>query len=306
MSENTVLNAQMGQLAQGVMRLTKSESNIQTAIPGFSVFKISENTKPLTGYYEPCVCLIAQGAKHVQLNDDMFVYDTEHYLFSGLHLPVFAQVVNVTQDKPYLGLKLSFDYQEITQLMLENHIPPPKGLRSARGMVTGKLDSQLINAFQRMIDLTEEETHIPTLAPMIRREIFYRLLVGEQGETLRNLAAMGTPSHHVAKAISWLKSNLSQNIRVESLAELASMGVSTFHHHFRNITAMSPLQYIKTLRLHEARRLMLTEHLDSASAAYNVGYESPSQFGREYKRMFGNSPIKDVEQLREKFTESAQ
>ncbi|MEQ5807842.1 AraC family transcriptional regulator [Alteromonas sp. NFXS44] len=302
MTMNTELTQQMALLAKGIAKLTQHTPFVETAIPGLTVFRISETSEPLSGLYEPSVCLIAQGEKKVQLNDETFFYDTEHYLFSGLHLPVFAQVVSATKAKPYIGLKLTFDYQEITQLMLVNQIPAPQTKQSNRGMLTGKLTSQMISAFQRMIDLnSEEEAHIPTLAPMIRREIFYRLLVAEQGETLRNLASLGTPSNQMTKAIIWLKANLFENIRVETLADLANMSVSTFHHHFRNITAMTPLQYMKALRLQEARRLMLTEHLDSATAAFNVGYESPSQFGREYKRMFGNSPIKDVEQLRERF-----
>ncbi len=305
MTMNAELTQQMALLAEGIAKLTQHTPFVKTAIPGLTVFRISETSEPLSGLYEPSVCLIAQGVKHVQLSEDMYVYDTEHYLFSGLHLPVFARVVNATEAKPYLGLKLTFDYQEITQLMLENQIPAPQTKQSNRGMQTGKLTSQIISAFQRMIDLnSEEEAHIPTLAPMIRREIFYRLLVAEQGETLRNLASLGTPSNQMTKAITWLKENLFDNIRVETLADLANMSVSTFHHHFRNITAMTPLQYMKALRLQEARRMMLTEHLDSATAAFNVGYESPSQFGREYKRMFGNSPIKDVEQLRERFAVS--
>lgn len=302
MTMNAELTQQMALLAEGIAKLTQHTPFLETAIPGLAVFRISETSEPLSGLYEPSVCLIAQGEKQVQLNEETFIYDTEHYLFSGLHLPVFARVVNATEDKPYLGLKLTFDYQEITQLMLENQIPAPQTKQSNRGMQTGKLTSQMISAFQRMIDLnSEEEAHIPTLAPMIRREIFYRLLVAEQGETLRNLASLGTPSNQMTKAIIWLKANLFENIRVETLADLANMSVSTFHHHFRNITAMTPLQYMKALRLQEARRLMLTEHLDSATAAFNVGYESPSQFGREYKRMFGNSPVKDVEKLRERF-----
>lgn len=139
---------------------------------------------------------------------------------------------------------------------------------------------------------------------MIRREIFYRLLVGERGEKLRHIAAMSTQTHQVAKAISWLKSNFSKPIRVEELAQIASMGVSTFHHHFRNMTAMSPLQYVKQIRLHEARRLMLIENLDAATSAYQVGYESPSQFSREYGRLYGCSPAKDVNVLRYKMAQS--
>lgn len=298
------LSSEMKHLASSIYKLTKEEDFFATKVPGLTVFKKTDASQPIAGVYEPSVCLIAQGAKRVRLNEESYIYDTEHYLFSGVHLPVVAQVVEASDEKPYLGLKLTFDYQEITQLMSDSYLRPPKGQRSERGMATGLLTAPLVNAFQRLIDLTDEAAHIPILAPMIRREIFYRLLVGSQGETLRQLAVMGTQSHEIAKAISWLKTNFSKSIRVEDLAQIASMGVSTFHHHFRNMTAMSPLQYLKQIRLQEARRLMLTEHLDAATSAFQVGYESPSQFSREYGRLYGCSPAKDVSELRNKLAQA--
>ncbi|WP_412725135.1 AraC family transcriptional regulator [Alteromonas sp. D210916BOD_24] len=294
----------MERLASSISRLTEHEDYCPTEIPGLTVFRKNDPNIPIAGSYEPSVCLIAQGAKRVQLGEEVFCYDTEHYLFSGVHLPVVAQVTKASAEQPYLGLKLTFDYQEITQLMADSQLPPPKGQRSDRGMATGKLTPALISGFQRLVDLADEHENIPMLAPLIRREIFYRLLTGQQGENLRQLAAMGTQTHQVAKAIAWLKSQYSQHIRVEELAQVANMGVSTFHHHFRNMTAMSPLQYIKQIRLQEARRLMLTEHLDAASAAFKVGYESPSQFSREYGRFYGRSPAKDVNELRYNLAQS--
>lgn len=294
------LKRNMALLAESITRLTEHEDYVVTAVPGLSVFKKIDATEPLVGFYEQSVCLIAQGAKHVQLANEQYCYDTEHYLFSGIHLPVVAQVIGASEEQPYLGLKLTFDYQEITQLMVDSQLPPPKKQQTNSGMVTGKLSLALISAFQRLVDLVDDTSSIPMLAPMIRREIFYRLLVGEQGECLRQLAAMGTQSHQVAKAIAWLKNNFTQQVQVETLAQTASMGVSTFHHHFRNMTAMSPLQYIKQLRLQEARRLMLSDHFDAASAAFQVGYESASQFSREYSRLYGKSPMKDVNDLKSK------
>lgn len=294
----------MALLASSILSLTEQNEYLPTKVPGLSVFRKTDATKPVAGFYEPSVCLIAQGAKRVLLGSESYVYDTEHYLFSGVLLPVVAQVIDASMEQPYLGLKLTFDYQEITQLMTDSQVPPSMRKKSSRGMATGMLTPQLISAFQRLVDLNEEESNISILAPMVRREIFYRLLVGEQGDTLRQLAAMDTQTHRVASAISWLKSNFSKTIRVDELAQIASMGVSTFHHHFRNMTAMSPLQYIKQLRLQEARKLMLTEHLDAASAAFQVGYESPSQFSREYGRLYGCPPAKDVTELRFKLVNS--
>ena len=270
-----------------------------TAVPGLSLFRRNEPSEPVTGMYEPSVCLIAQGAKIVNLGSETYIYDANRYLYSGLHLPVIAQVTEASREKPYLGLKLTFDFQEISHLMADSQLPPPRTQKTDRGMATGDLTVSLVSAFQRLVDLLDEEQDIPILAPGIQREIFYRLLVGEQGVRLRQLAAMGTQSQQVAQAVSWLKSNFTKPLRVYELAEMANMGTSTFHHHFRNMTALSPLQYQKQLRLQEARRLMLTEHIDAASAGFQVGYESPSQFSREYSRLYGAPPVRDITNLRQ-------
>lgn len=286
-------------LVESIARLTENGELRTTAVPGLSLFRRNEPSEPVTGMYEPSVCLIAQGAKRVRLGDDTYVYDSNHYLFSGLHLPVIAQVFKANQEKPYLGLRLTFNYRDISQLMADSQLPPPRTHKTDRGMATGDLTVSLVNAFQRLVDLLDEEQDIPILAPIIQREIFYRLLVGEQGVRLRQLAVMGTQSQQVARAVSWLKSNFTKPLRVEDLAEMANMGKSTFHHHFRSMTALSPLQYQKKLRLQEARRLMLTEHIDAATAGFQVGYESPSQFSREYSRLYGVPPVRDIMNLRQ-------
>lgn len=300
MEHNPALASNIKLLAESISRLTVQEDYCSTKVPGLTVFKKTVANTPMAGVYEPSICLIAQGAKRVQLGEDSYSYDTRHYLFSGVHLPVVAQVTDASVEQPYLGLKLTFDYAEITQLMVDAQLSPPKGPLIGRGMATGTLTLAFISAFQRLIDLADDEASIPMLAPLIRREIFYRLLIGEQGDTLRQLAVMGTQTHQVAKAISWLKANFNQPIRIEEVASIAHMGVSTFHHHFRNMTAMSPLQFVKQLRLQEARRLMLVEYQDAASAAFQVGYESPSQFSREYCRLYGSSPAKHISELRAK------
>jgi AraC-like DNA-binding protein len=296
--QKITLDLAMTGLADRIARLTVNEELRPSAILGLSLFRRTEPSEPLTGMYEPSVCLIAQGAKQVQLGDDRYIYDASHYLFAGLHLPVVAQVIEASHEKPYLGLKLTFDYRDISQLMADSQLPPPRNQKTNRGMATGKLTVPLVNAFQRLVDLLEEEQDIPILAPVIQREIFYRLLVGDQGARLRQLAAMGTQSQQVARAVSWLKENFSQPLRVDELAGMANMGTSTFHHHFRSMTALSPLQYQKQLRLQAARNLMLSERLDAATAAFQVGYESPSQFSREYNRQFGAPPLRDVAKLR--------
>jgi len=249
--------------------------------------------------YEPSICLVAQGAKRVQLGGDTYVYDAHHYLITSLHLPTVVQIVEASPEKPYLGLRLTFDLREVSQLMADSQLPLPKTQQSCRGMATGEVSLPLVSAFQRLVDLLDDEEDIPILAPVIQREIIYRLLVGDQGTRLRQIAATGSQSQQIARAVEWLKGNFAEPLRIEELAQKASMSTSTFHHHFRNMTALSPLQYQKQLRLQEARRLMLTERLDAASAAFQVGYESPSQFSREYSRQFGAPPQRDITTLRQ-------
>jgi AraC-like DNA-binding protein len=249
--------------------------------------------------YEPRICMIAQGAKRVLLGDDTFEYDEDHFLISSVDLPTVVQIIKASREKPYLGLVLKLDQREMSQLIVDSNLPQPRPQQSERGMATGEITLPLLTAFQRLIDLLAEPKDIPILAPIIQREIFYRLLVGDQGERLRQMASVGSQSHQIARAIDWLKGNFTRPLRIDDLATQVHMSTSTFHHHFRSLTAMSPLQYQKRLRLNEARRLMLTELLDAATAAFQVGYESPSQFSREYSRLFGESPLRDIMNLRQ-------
>lgn len=289
-------------LAESIARLTEKGELRTTSVPGLSLYRKDETIEPVTVVYEPSVCLIAQGEKCVRLGKETYIYDPQHYLFSGLHLPVIAQVAKASKEMPYLGLKLSFDYRDITQLITDSQLPQHREQRTDRGMATGKLTLPLINAFQRLVDLLDEAQDISVLAPLIQREIFYRLLVGEQGGRLRQLAARGTQSQQISRAIAWLKSNFTAPLKVNELAAMANMGTSTFHHHFRVMTALSPLQYQKQLRLQEARNIMLSEHIDAASASFHVGYESPSQFSREYSRLYGSSPARDIVSLRQQMS----
>lgn len=289
----------VGNLCNKVAQLTERGELRTTAISGLSLFRRTEPTEPTTGMYEPSICLIAQGAKRVSLGDETLVYDPDHYLITSVHLPTMVQIIEASAEKPYLGLRLTFDLREVSQLMADSQLPPPKTQQSSRGMATGEVTPSLVNAFVRLIDLLESEQDIPILAPVIQREIIYRLLVGDQGARLRQIAAVGSQSQQIAQSIEWLKGNFTEHLRIEELAAKANMSTSTFHHHFRSMTALSPLQYLKQLRLQEARNLMLTERLDAATAAFQVGYESPSQFSREYSRLFGAPPLRDISTLRQ-------
>lgn len=286
-------------LAQCIARWTEGGELNTTAIPGLSLFRRDEPTEPISGMYEPSICLVAQGAKRVLLGDDTYVYDPDHYLITSVHLPTIVQIIEARRDRPYLGLRLTFDLREVSQLMADSNLPAPRVQQSSRGMATGEVTSPLLNAFTRLTDLLSEEQDIPILAPVIQREIVYRLLIGDQGARLRQIASAGSQSHQIARVIDWLKGNYTEPLRIEDLAAQAGMSTSTFHHHFRSMTALSPLQYQKQLRLQEARRLMLTDHLDAATAAFQVGYESPSQFSRKYNRQFGAPPLRDITNLRQ-------
>ncbi len=270
-----------------------------TAVPGLAIFRREASTKPTSAMYDPCICVVAQGAKRVYLEKDSYVYDARHYLVTAAHLPTDVQVIQASAQEPCLGLKLQLDLTEMSQLMADSALPAPREQRSSRAMATGEMDLPLLSAFTRLIDLANVPDEVPILAPILKREIYCRLLMGEQGALLRQTVSAGNHTHRISRAIDWLKDNFTSPLKVEALAEQASMSTSTFHNHFRALTATSPLQYQKRLRLNEARRLMIAEGLDARSVAFQVGYESPSQFSREYSRLFGAPPMQDVQKLNE-------
>jgi AraC-like DNA-binding protein len=286
-------------LAKSIARWAEKEDQITTAIPGLILYRREKPTEPMSAMYEPSICVVAQGAKRVFLGGDSYVYDSRHFLITSVDIPTVAQVIKASREKPCIGLVLKLDRREISQLMVDSNLPLPPAQQSSRGMANSKITLPLLAALQRLIDLLDEPQDIPILAPIIQREILYRLLVSDQGARLRQIASTGSQSHQVAKAIDWLKGNFSQPLRIDDLAMQVNMSTSTFHHHFRALTAMSPLQYQKWLRLTEARRLMLIERMDAATAAFQVGYESPSQFSREYSRFFGESPLRDITKFRQ-------
>src|SRR5512139_814625 len=286
-------------LAKSIARWTTEDGPLVTVIPGLLLSRRSAPTQPMSTMYEPSICLVSQGGKRVLLGDDTYVYDVHHFLITSVDIPTVVQVINASREKPALSLLLKLDQREISHLMADSNLPPPRAQESGRGMATGEVTLPLLTAFQRLIDLLAEPKDIPILAPIIQREIFYRLLVGDQGGRLRQMASAGSHSHQIARAIDWLKGNFSQSLRIDDLATRVHMSTSAFHHHFRRLTAMSPLQYQKWLRLNEARRLMLTENFNAATAAFQVGYESPSQFSREYRRFFDEPPSRDITSLRQ-------
>jgi AraC-like DNA-binding protein len=296
---NKNIESALDQLKKSIARLTEDGDQYDIAIQGLSIHQRTESTEPLSLLYEPRICIIAQGAKRVLLGDDTYIYDEQNYLIASVDLPTVVQIIKASPDKPYLGLVLRFDRREMSKMIVDGNLPAPRQQKATRGMATGEVTLPILSAFQRLIDLLDEPEDIPILSPIIKKEIYYRLLVGDQGARLRQMMSVGSQSHQIARAIDWLKENFTQPLRINDLAERVNMSTSTFHHHFRTLTAMSPLQYQKWLRLNEARRLMLAESQDASSAAFEVGYESPSQFNREYSRLFGASPLRDINNLRQ-------
>jgi AraC-like DNA-binding protein len=290
--------AKQGLLAR-VSRWASQCGTLETAIPDLSLVRREGPTELASYIHEPSVCLVAQGRKQVLLGREKYPYDANHYLITALDMPVMAQVLEASPERPYFGLVLKIDKRIISQLMVDSELPALPSSQSGRAMRVSEVTLPLLSALLRLIDLLDEPESIPVLAPLIEREILYRLLVSEQGPQLRQIGSAASQGYQIARAIDWLKKNFSRSLSVEELAKFSHMSASTFHHHFKELTAMSPLQYQKWLRLQEARRLMLAEHLDASSAAFEVGYESPSQFSREYSRLFKAPPSRDIKAFRE-------
>lgn len=286
-------------LAEKIAQWTSDGDDPETGIPALTLRRFEAPTEKASYLQEPSICVIAQGSKRVLLNEEEYEYDARHFLLTSVNVPVIAQVLEASTDKPYLSLMLKLDQRSITQLMVDSNLPAPRSKEASRGMAMGEVTPPLVDSLIRLIDLIDEPADIPILAPMVQREIIYRLLTGDQGRRLRQIASAGSHSQQIARAIDWLKDNYHQPFRIDDLAADTGMSTSTFHHHFRALTAMSPLQFQKRLRLTEARRLMLTDNLDASTAAFQVGYESPSQFNREYGRMFGAPPLRDIKNLRQ-------
>lgn len=283
-------------LAQGLARWTEGTQRFLTPIPDLALYRRDAPSEPSCCIVEPCVALVIQGAKRMTLGEDAFLYDPSRFLITSLDLPATMQVVEASHDRPYLGLSLRLNLPIMAEMMMQG-APMPREHSFGRGAVLGEMTLPMLDAFKRLLDLLDDPDAIPALAPLIQREIYYRLLMSDQGARLRQIASAGSQSHRIAHAIDWLKTHYTQALHIDELAAQVQMSTSSFHQRFRQLTAMSPLQFQKWLRLHEARRLMLTEHLEASTAAFRVGYESPSQFSREYSRLFGAPPRRDIEEL---------
>jgi AraC-like DNA-binding protein len=255
-------------------------------------------TAPIHSLYQPSFCVVAQGRKQALLGEEVFRYDSGHYLIYTVDLPLTFQVKEASRERPYLGFRLNLDAALVASVMMESGLEPRKGKVSLKAMDVSPMDANLLDAVVRLVRLLDAPDESKVLAPLIIREIVFRLLADGQGERLSHLLTAGKDTQRISKAIGLLRENYAVPLKMEDLAHELGMSLSGFHHHFKSVTAMSPLQFQKQIRLQEARRLMLNEDCDAASAGYRVGYEDPAYFSREYKKLFGAPPQRDISKLR--------
>src|SRR5271170_370696 len=287
------------ELAARVARLTPFDGIHQSALPSLALNRGSMPTVCMPTVYQPCLAFVVQGRKRAVLNDEVFQYDALNYLVVSVTLAAMGQVLEASPEHPYLSLRLNLDLEEIARLVLELRDLGPSPASADRGLFVARLDEPLLDAVLRMVKLLDTPEDMAVLAPVVQREIYYRVLRGELGYRLVDLAQSEGGNHRVVRAIEWLKQHYSDPLRIEELADAVHLSPSALHHRFKAVTAMSPLQYQKHLRLHEARRLMFADGIECATAGHRVGYESPSQFSREYRRLFGAPPRSEIAHLRE-------
>lgn len=286
------------ELTSKVARLIGSEQKQATAIPRLTLHQRTAPTAACHATYEPSVIVVTQGRKEVQIGTDTISYDSSRYLLTAVDLPTVTRVAEATHDAPCLAVSLKLDISIVREFLIREEFHIFNGPPDSPAMSTGPVTAEFLSAWLRLLDLLSTPEDIPFLSGFIEREIMYRILRGPEGARLRAIATLGDQSHRTAKAIAWIKANYGRPLRVAELADVAGMAVTTLHHHFRALTAMSPLQYQKQIRLQAARARMLADDVDAATVAFEVGYESASQFNREYSRLFGHPPIRDIRSLR--------
>ncbi|MFY9936377.1 MAG: AraC family transcriptional regulator [Silvibacterium sp.] len=286
------------ELARKIATRAAAEGDTITEIAGLRLYRRSTPTACASAAYEPSLVVFLQGQKRINVGKTTYVCDGSNFLLTSIDLPVVSQVIAATAKEPILGLLLRLEMPRVREILSQQEFHLREESADARGMAVGVSSVELLDACTRLVDLLDTPQDVPFLSSLIQQEIIYRLLRSPQGKHLRAIATLGEQSHRTARAVEWLRLNYARPLRVQELATMARMGVSTLHHQFRSLTAMSPLQYQKQLRLHVARERMLNNGLDAASAAFEVGYESASQFNREYSRFFGQPPMRDIKARR--------
>ncbi|MBN1136446.1 MAG: AraC family transcriptional regulator [Anaerolineae bacterium] len=294
------VQANRAELVERIARAVRADGRVEP-LKGLRLNRASAPTELAHGVSDPAFCVIAQGSKEVFLGDTRYQYDPMHYLLATAELPVVTCVLEASPERPYLGLSLKLDATLVGSVMVEAGHISPRRHANVRAINVSPLDGGLLDAVVRLVRLLDTPAEASFLLPLIAREIVYRLLKGEQGDRLRHIALQGDRPQRIARAIERLRNEFDQPLQIDDMARELAMSASSFHHHFKAVTAMSPLQFQKQIRLQEARRLMLGEDLDAASAGYRVGYNDASHFSRDYKKLFGLPPLRDVERLRERF-----
>lgn len=291
-------NDKQTELASIVSKYAPTDGSHATLIANVNCLKFSVADMKIPDIYTPSLCVIVQGRKQVLLEHDLYHYAPSEFLAVSVDLPLIGHVIEAAPDRPYLCLQIMINAHEMSDLVMRSGSSPLVESKGGRGIFVGKVNPTTMDAVLRLARLLDSPKDIPTLAPLILREIHYRVLNGEYGPSIAQMAIPGSHVQKIARVIQHIRTDIAQPIRVQDLAELVSMSVSSLHYHFKLVTAMSPLQYCKRLRLTEARQIMLSEGADASSTAYRVGYESPSQFSREYARMFGSPPLRDIQNVR--------
>ncbi|NGZ73774.1 AraC family transcriptional regulator [Saccharibacillus alkalitolerans] len=293
--------AKREELAGLIARFARTDGTHAACFPPLSLIRASGETAPFHTVYEPSICLVAQGSKLVLLADETYRYGPSQYFAVSVDLPISGRIIEASAERPYLAVRLRIEPQQILELMSEADKSGASGMSrtpSARGIYVNSAGEELLDAFLRLLRMLETPEDLPVLAPMAAREILYRAMRGDQGQALRQMAPGAGRAALVAEVIRRIRETYNEPLRIGELAEEAGMSPSSLHRHFRDVTAMSPLQFQKQLRLQEARRMLLTEPVQAAEAAFRVGYESPSQFNREYARLFGMPPLSDIRRLK--------
>jgi AraC-like DNA-binding protein len=286
-------------IARAMSKLHWDGLNLQHNIPGLTLYRVEQPAGPFSTLYEPSVAVTVSGSKIMSLGGEASIYDETNYFLTAIGLPMKGQIDSANPSNPYLAAVLRLDMEMARRLIIEHELYPVSETEQVRGAVSGVATATLFDAFLRLILSNAEPERVAFYSKLIQQEILYHLLTGESGNQFRCIA-LAEHNHRVSKAISWIKANYQRPLRIDELASYSSMGVSTLHHHFRSVTAMSPLQFQKHLRLHHARLMMLTGKIDASTVALEVGYESVTQFNREYRRMFGHPPLRDVKILESK------
>lgn len=288
------MHEQMDELR--ALALKHAKPDWQPAFPRLAVYVDDACTGPHQSMYEPMVCFVLQGCKRVTIGDTSIEYDRATYLLATVDVPASGQIINASPDKPYISIAMRLDPATIAALLLDADLVP--GDANGRGFAVNPINHDLLDAVHRLLRLLDTPADIRVIAPMIEREIIFRLLQGPQGAMLRQIARSDSRLSQIRRATDWIRSNYAAPLRIDHLASRAGMSSSSFHRHFKAVTAMSPLQYHKQIRLQEARRRLLAEQCEAARVGFAVGYESASQFSREYTRLFGLPPARDAARLR--------